>query len=346
MSRSPKRMLNRLLIILIILILILLVLLLVKRSRDAAPSNTGSTSDSTAVSQPEAEEVNPFRTLSYTTEERALAFSLGDDGVWYWESDRDFPLDTTVIDSIMQELSAMTPVRTITESDTMEAYGLDEVTMTVSAQQKDGTEIRLFFGDQVSDSTNYYMLNNNDADTVYVVSNAIPSRLGTAIYDMMALPEFPKLPETEYSSVTIRGDVETVLVAFEHSSEHDAAKPPAVSWLCNGEDVSENARLKSLIAAISSMKLGTCENFKPSDKAVTLWGLDAPAVTAEINYGTDQRLTLHIGSQTLDGGGYYLRINDDTTIYSMSNDMLKPLLTVAESGLTGAEKAAAVPSET
>ena len=48
----------------------------------------------------------------------------------------------------------------------------------------------------------------------------------------------------------------------------------------------------------------------------------------------EQTLTLAVGGTTLEGGSRYVRVNDDTTIYSIAEDKLSAVLTAADSGLT------------
>lgn len=346
MTKSQKRALNRLLAILILLILLLTVTLLAKRRQETAEDDSSASSGDASTSQV-TEETIGFTSLSYNNGSATLSFSLKEDGVWYWDGDRDFPLDTTAIDAIMAALSPLEPEMTITEGDTLEAYGLDDDTLHLTAVYEDGTQIQLTFGDQVPEGTNYYALKDGDTETVYVLSSTIPSKMATAIYDMMALPQLPQLEEKDYSSVTVQGSQETVVVAFEGTGQSDgsaassasSAEEAAVSWLCDGVDVTDNERLRELISALSALELDACQDFKPTADAVTLWGLDTPAVVVKITYGTNQLLTLQIGAETLDGDGYYVRIDDDATIYSISADGLEPILTVAELGLTGAEDA-------
>ena len=215
-----------------------------------------------------------------------------------------------------------------------EACGLEDSDMHLTAVAPDGSELSLTFGEQAPGSIGRYMINDDDPDTVYIVSGLLPAGMTVPIHDMIALPQLPQLTAKDISSVTVKGVVETVLVAFEHSAEEKGGAS-TVLWLCDGKDVSSNPRLQKLIAALAGAKLDACENFDPSADAVTLWGLSTPLATVEINHGVDQRLTLQIGGRTLAGDGYYLRMDQDPAIYSMSTANLEPLLALAAMGLTG-----------
>ncbi len=98
------------------------------------------------------------------------------------------------------------------------------------------------------------------------------------------------------------------------------------------KDISNNQTLSSLLVRMELASIAKCENFKPTEAGLALWGMDAPAVTAQFVYDDEQLLTLQIGNQTLDGSGYYVRMNDDTTIYSISAYSLEPILTAAQNG--------------
>lgn len=320
MTRSQKRTFNQLLIFLIILVLLLTIALLIRR-RMAAADTAASSADTSQTEQPQSA---AFTSLSWTNGDTLLSFSLGEDGVWYWDGDKDFPLDTTVLDRIMGALSPITSVKTITAGDTLSAYGLADSTLSLTVGYEDETELQLTFGAQAPDSTNYYMLRSDEAGTVYVVSSTIPDAMDTAVYDMMALPSLPAMDALSAISLSSGG------------KELLATSADGITWLCSGQDISSSEILTSLVDTLSSLTLDRCENFKPSADGLALWGMEAPAVTAEIYFDEDQLLTLEIGSQTLDGSGYYVRVNDDTTIYSIDTYTLEPIITAAQQGFASA----------
>ena len=321
MTRSQKRIFNQLLIFLIILILLLTIALLVRRRMEAA----GAASDSSAAaSQTDQTQSPAISALSWTNSETFLSFSAGKDGIWQWDGDKEFPLDPSVLDGITAALSPIKPVKIFTAGDTLSAYGLENSSLVMTVGYQDGTDLKLTFGAQAPGSTDYYMLRSDDAANVYVVGSTIPDAMDTAVYDMMTLPELPAM-ET-LSSISLKSAGKELL----------ATSADGAAWLCNGADISSNERLIKLVDTLSTLALDRCENFKPSADGLALWGMEVPGVIAEVCFDEDQLLTLRIGGQTLDGSGYYVRINDDTTIYSIDTYTLNPIITAAQQGFVPA----------
>ena len=83
--------------------------------------------------------------------------------------------------------------------------------------------------------------------------------------------------------------------------------------------------------------MDACLDYNPSAAAESLCGFDTPAATVTVKYtdenDTDRTLTLTVGGLAPDGNSRCVRVNDDSTIYTMAADRLAPVLTVAESGL-------------
>lgn len=367
MSPTRNRMLKLLLRFLTLLVLVLAAALAVRyfRAHQEEASAGSSASDeslttSIQLTGPDA----VFSALSYSNGVTTLSFSQKQDGLWYWDGDEEFPLDTSYISAIMTELAALEPTMSITDSDSLEPYGLGEESLQLTAKNAEGNRLHLDFGSRTPDGSALYALMNDDPDTVYVLDTDIPARLDTAIYDMMLLPELPQLKESDFSSVTVQGKVNTMMVAFLAHTEGPAAgsgtpsssaadsgsaagNVPTVSWRAEGANVTDSRRLQDLISDLSNLSLARCENFKPSEQAVTAFGLDTPAAVVEITYGANRLLRLTVGNETLAGGAYYVRIQDDTTIYSMEEAALDTVLTVAAYGLEGnlQEPADALPED-
>ena len=320
MTRSQKRTFNQLLIFLIILVLLLTIALLVRRRMGTDGTAADSSADTSRTEQPQG---SPITSLSWNNGDTFLSFSAGEDGVWRWDGDEDFPLDTTILNSMLSALSPVTPVKSFPAGESLSAYGLANSALSLTAGYQDGTELQLTFGAQAPDGTGHYMLRGDEPGTVYVVSSAIPYAMDTAVYDMMVLPELPTM--STITSISLRSGERELL----------ATSTDVGAWLCGEEDVSGS--ITALVNILSSMTLRRCENFKPSADGLAFWGMDAPAVTVQVCYDEDQLLTLQIGGRTLDGSGYYVRVNSDTTIYSMDANTMEPIITAAQQGFAASQ---------
>ena len=122
MTRSQKRTFNQLLIFLIILVLMLTIALLVRRRIEAKETADSSTSSA----QTETVQSPAATTMAWKNGDTSLSFSLGSDGMWYWDGDEEFPLDNTLFTGLASLLSPFSPTKTIASGDTLTAYGLNE----------------------------------------------------------------------------------------------------------------------------------------------------------------------------------------------------------------------------
>lgn len=320
------------LFILLGIIVVLVAALLLLRFHNKQTAAAAAASSAAAESQITAEGQD-YTALAYSNGTATLSFSKDADGKWSWADEPDFPLNQSDMTILVNIISGLTPQQTITDGDTMAAYGLDNPTATLTATAADGTETVFKLGKTTADGAgNYYLQINGDESTVYVVTDDLYTQLSRGIYDMMELPTLPKLSENNLLSVTIQGAATSQLIPTK-TGTGDSAK---VSWNCNGTDVTGQADLATMVSELGDLSLKSCADYKPTKEAVSLCGFDAPAFTLTVSYtndsGSAQTMTLTVGSQNSDQSGYYVRVNDDTTIYTIPVGDLSTLLTIAANG--------------
>ena len=329
MNRSQKKTLITLLVIVVVLAAVLLIVRVLK-ARSAQEAEAAAQEAAGVITEEAA-----YSSLTYDNGSATLSFTLDEAGNWVWADDPDFPLDDSTVTAIVDLLTSLKPQQTITDGDTLEAYGLDEPFATLTATTPEGTTLTLDFGNTTTDGTSYYMLMNGQESPVYIIADTLYNYMTTAIYDMCDLPDLPVLTEDRIQSVTISGAESLTLIPDQ---EKDDDGNTVVTWSCGGEDVTDAAA--DLVDELKALTIVKCVDFKPTDEAVTICGFDEP-VTVTLNYLTDsddaQTLVLEIGAENLDGDGYYVRVNDDTTIYQMNLDDVDALLAAARSGLTAAD---------
>jgi type II secretory pathway pseudopilin PulG len=338
---------KRTLVILVVLVALLAAALLAvkaynrrsaqKKADDAATSAAGAvTSQSTG-----------YKALTYNNGSATLSFAKGEDGTWAWSDDKDFPLDNDQITAILETISGLMPQQTITQGDTLEAYGLDSPAMTLTATADDGTETTFALGNATSDGQSYYLLLNGQSSPVYIIDGALHTELAKGIYDMMRLPALPQPAEKDISAITVSGAAQTDLTASletdagaSASASASASAAPAVTvdWRSQGANVTDNQDVTALVSEVRALSLAACQDYKPSDKAAALCGFDKPACVLRMDYtdadGKAQTLELTVANTTAAGDGRYVRIKDDSTIYSIAAEKLTTLLSVAEKGLS------------
>ena len=339
MSNQQKRTFRILLAIAVVLAVALAAVLIYKNQAAQAQAEAEAQAEADAVITQEQE----YNALSYNNGSATLSFTLDENGSWVWADDPTFPLDQTTVTAIVDLISSLTPQQTITDGDTLEAYGLDNPTATLTASGADGASLTLSLGKTTTDGESYYMMMNEDQSTVYIIAGTLYDYLSTPIYDMCILPEIPDLAEENLDSITVTGTVTTALTAAreeteaadgeETDGEETDTQAVTVTWTDGeGTDVTENQQLTALLTELETFTLTKCADYRPSDEAVSLCGFDAPAAVAEIVSGSTT-FTITVGGATLDGTGYYVRIDDDTTIYQATTASVDTLLEVAAGGL-------------
>ena len=335
MNRSQKKTLLILLAAVAVLIAALLIVRAAKERSARQAEEEAAAEEAAGVITEEA----AYSALSYDNGTTALSFALDEEGNWTWADDPEFPLDDTTVTAMVDLLTSLKPQQTITEGDTLEAYGLDDPFATLTATTPEGETLTLDFGNATTDGTSYYMLMNGQESPVYIVADTLYNYMCTAIYDMCALPELPLLTEERILSVTVSG-AETWTLTPDEGEDEDGNE--IVTWQCGGEDVTDAAA--DLIDELKALTVTKCVDYKPTDQAVTICGFDEPVKVTLVyltDSGTEQTLTLQIGTENLDGDGYYVRVDDDTTIYQMNLDSVDALVSAAQSGLTEADTAEA-----
>ena len=341
MNRTQKKTLVLLLGILVGLGILLAVVSAVKRSSAQREAEEAAAQDAASViTETEA----AYSSLTYDNGSATLSFHLDEAGKWVWSDDPEFPLDDSTIQSILTLLTNLKPQQTITEGDTLEAYGLDQPFATLTAAKPDGGTLTISLGNTTTDGNSYYMLMNEQESPVYIISNSLYTEMSKTIYDMCDLPELPQLTEENLQSVTVEGAASTLLRPIDKETSTDeetGEETVTVTWAASGEDVTGNADTASLLAELGALTFTKCVDYKPTDEAAALCGFDAPQATVTILYlndtGTEGTLTLTFGSENLDQTGYYVRMEGDSTIYQMDTASVDTILSVAENGLTAAD---------
>lgn len=341
MNRQQQKLLRGLVIAAVVLLAVLAAVLLFKRhSAEKQAEEEAAQEAASAIT-----EDHGYTSLTYTNSTATLSFTQDEDGSWIWADDPEFPLDDSTITYIIQILQSLKPQQTITEGDTLEAYGLDQPSATLTATDAEtGETLKLTFGKATTDGTSYYMLMNDAESPVYIVSDTLYNYLSTPIYDMCVLPELPVLTEETLNSLTIQGAVETTLTAAHNESTstdetdgEDGEETSSVTWTSGETDVTDNETLQSLLDELSTLSFTKCADYKPSDEAVELCGFGSPTAVLTASYvtdsGTEGTLTLTLGTKNVDGDSYYARMDDDTTIYLLSASAVSALVTAASSGL-------------
>ena len=368
MNAKQKRML---LVLLVAVVLLAAVLLGVRAAKYRAQQKQEDAAAAAAKSGVLTDATSAYKELTYSNGTTTLSFAVNDEGKWYWTNDADFPLNQDYLTKMVNTLSALKPQQTITDGDTLDAYGLSAPTQTLTATSDNGQTTTIALGNATTDGNSYYMLMNGSETPVYVISDELSKEMAVGIYDMCLLPDFPSLTEDQLDSITLAGPVTTVLSAAHEEAPADADSPSSggssssgssssgssssgssssgsssssdtsvTTWSSAGADVTDDKQVQGIVKQILGLSLDACVDYRPTNDAAALCGFDKPDAVITVKYtgegNTDGTLTLTVGDRVLDGDGRYVRMNDDTTVYRMAADKLDMLMKVSVNGLDSA----------
>lgn len=332
MTWKEKRTITILSSILLILLATVVVVLGIRYQKSRTPGTD------TPTDQPVLSDPTSYVALSYNNGSTTASFSLDETDIWRWDGNTKFPLDDTVIRSILTELTAWNPQQTLTDASALEGSGVKESTANLTATAADGSVTSLLFGKTTTDGKSYYVQLNEDEHTVYIIPDTLMKLMAVPVYDMCRLPQLPALEESMLQTITIQGPAKnknpglvTTLTAQRAEEESET------TWRADGANVTDLPAVQALLEDVTHLTLSKCVSFNPSKKAVSICGFDHPTAALEIAYlsesGAERTLTLSVGTKAPDKSGRYVRVNDDTTIYLLATEQLDPLVNLAVHGL-------------
>lgn len=339
MSWKEKRLITVLSVILAVLFAAVLIVLSVRyRAARAADGNTDQTDPQTTAQTAQS----VYTALSYNNGSATLSFALDENGVWYWESEPDFPLNDETIQTILALLNALKPQQTLEMPEDLSEYGLDDPHASLTATTEEGAALNIAMGNSTTDGNSYYATINNDADHIYIIADTLYLAMRKPVYEMCTLPELPTLtedsmifvklqgPDTESEEGIKRGNT-TILTAVQ-------SEDGVTTWRSGGANVADTADVQALLEDLTALKVSQCVDFKPSDEAVSFCGFDHPAILT-ISYkgssGADALFCMYIGNQNMDGTGRYVRFEEEAAIYLLDLSLLDPMMRLAYQGLEG-----------
>lgn len=123
---------------------------------------------------------------SYTLDDKTYAFTHDDDEGWKYDKDTDFAVDEDNMSVLLEYLWSTSVTRTLddVEESSLADYGLDDPTIAITYQMKDGTTETFHVGDTNATTGDVYMYKDDDTSKVYLVSSDINSSYKTDLEDL------------------------------------------------------------------------------------------------------------------------------------------------------------------
>ena len=285
-----------------------------------------------------------YNKLTYYNGSTTLDFVL-EDGRWFWTADHEFPLNDSTIQAILAQIENLQPLQTMEAPADLEEYDLGSTPAATLTASGETVSLSLIFGKE-TDGGSRYVLKDGDDSTIYIMPNTLLEPMSVPIYDMMILPQVPKMTAARLDFIRIYGkttedgtyETYTILTAQRPELEEGTLAAGDITWRSNGANVTDNPTVQELLSNLTTLSIEKCLNYHPSEEAVIHCGFDVPTAILEVDFrsegGAEQNLKLTIGNTLPDGSGRYVRYGEeDPSLYRLSNATLDALLRIAAEGL-------------
>lgn len=133
--------------------------------------------------------------ITYTHDGEELHFVREENGMWYYDSDRDFPVNQSYLTEMAQAVSSVTASRELTGGDTGE-YGFDAPSLTVSADFTTGNTYTLILGNTNSFNSSVYI--KDASGKVCMFNDTLTEKFNYALFDLIQLDSPEADVDTSY----------------------------------------------------------------------------------------------------------------------------------------------------
>lgn len=249
--------------------------------------------------------------------EVTLRFVKNEQDRWIWKDDETFPLDESYVAEMIVTIEQMLALPPLENPKEASEYDLDgDEKKYVSVSGKEGN-ITWYLGDQ-DDNDCYYMRRSDQESLIYLAPAQLTGQISRSIYDMALLPKLPALTAENLTSLTITDNQDQVTTIRSNGQG---------KWV-DSQGSDRTSAVEALLRAYAAPEITACIDFRPASSVPSICGLKTPTVTMTAEYlntlGVQSTLTIRLGKEWK--GGYYMKMDDDTTIYLLSAELAKPVI--------------------
>lgn len=297
-------------------------------SAETAKAEAG-TDTSIALTELTGDEITKF---SYQYNGETFTF-VKEDGTWYNDADRSFPVKQSTIEGKLSSAVSTTATRELEADDAaLSEYGLDAPANTITLTDVDGNETVFEIGDMNASTSEYYCRLNR-SNKVYMISSSLNSMMSFDIYTVADMSSFPYIDSADIKALSV-DDGTTVK---DYDPTDDSAAYSAISSLYYTSHVDYNCTDLSQYGldqpqytiTVKYVEEDETEETETADASET--GAES-ATASETAEETDesydeadlQQIILYVGSAT--DSGYYVRVEGSNEVHIMSSSLLEGLL--------------------
>jgi len=253
--------------------------------------------------------------LTYASSSASYTY-VKDNGVWYYDADRNFPVSQYYLDTMASEWGQADADRELVDGDSASAYGLDTPAYTIELTDDSGSVTTLYVGSAVGSD---YYVSTGDKSKIYTVSSQFATYLSYTPDKLIQVDTFPSVTSSTLKSVEITAGT----AATSYNSDDDAE---AIAGIAGGLSVFSTSKYASYYTV---------------GDGLAAYGLDESSrTTVKFTYtknDTDTDYTMYIGSLDSSGSNYYVQLQDSSFVYTESASTVANILDTNSTDKSGTD---------
>ena len=285
--------------------------------------------------------------LSWEYADNSFAFHKDEDGTWIYDTDEAFPVDQSVIASLLAVFSDFRTDFTIDDVTDLSQYGLDDPTAAIHLETADSTYDVLVGDESQMDSQRYISLGDG---SVYLAAADPLDSYNVLLAGLIQNDEVPYFEGV--TSLRFSGDV-SYAVTYEADSGKSYDADDVYFTTLNGSTLAlDTSRVSSYLNTLEYLSLTDFVTYSADDGHLDAYGLDDPELTVTVNYtDTDSEGTETAKTFTLsvsrdpsqkdsepdeddpDSITAYVRVGDSAIVYQITGSEYLELLACAKNDL-------------
>ncbi len=240
---------------------------------------------------------------------RHLTFLQQADGSWQLEDIPDMPLNTSMLDAVLDAAVQLYAYAEFTGAGALSDYGLETPNASVTLiDTATGESNTLAIGDKNAVTGQYYLQSSQSAETLYMVDDTLLAALQLELYALVTPEELGAPTPEALTGLSIQTPT-AALVFTPWQGAADTDLTGAVTWQVTQNGLSlpvDSSTGKTLISRLCGIDLTRCVAWEPTETELQLYGLDEASRTAITLTGTEGEFSLYLGNTTESGEEYYL----------------------------------------
>ena len=217
--------------------------------------------------------------LSWEYADNSFAFHKDEDGTWLYDTDEAFPVNQSVIASLLDVFSDFRTDFTIDDVTDLSQYGLDDPTASIHLETADG-EYDVLVGDESQmDSQRYVSIGDG---SVYLAATDPLDSYNVLLAGLIQNDEVPYFGDV--TSLNFSGDI-SYAVAYEADSGKSYDEDDVYFTTLNGSTLAlDSSLVSSYLYTLKYLSLTDFVTYSADDGHLDTYGLDDPELTVTVNY--------------------------------------------------------------